>query len=67
MRVSFLSQYFWPEETATAEMLSGVAFSAVAIHFSYNAGSLASSPILASTTGTDSSMCLSRRCSTEAL
>lgn len=25
-RVSFLSQYFWPEETATAELLSGVAF-----------------------------------------
>ncbi len=26
LTVVFLSQYFWPEETATAEMLSGIAF-----------------------------------------
>ena len=29
----FLSQYFWPEETATAEMLSGVAFELAARGF----------------------------------
>src|SRR5450759_1595589 len=27
MNVLFLSHYFWPEEMATAEMLSGIAFS----------------------------------------